>query len=492
MLISIGALQLSVVLVGVGRAKALAVLLGPAGFGIVATIDQIVMTIVQFGGFGLPFVALKFMARAHSEGMEAFRTTMATFLSVVGLLAVMAAALASAILAYHPGLLGDDLIPYRTDLEMALLGVLPLALNAFLVSALAAAQRPAVAAAFALAVALGLALCAVIGSKVGGIRGLYVATATFGVVSIPVSLAFLHRVLGLRMPGRGLGLARELRRSPQIIPYAVHVYLTLVAYSLGLLLVRYVVLADLGGAAAGLLQASLTIALTSGLVLGPMSNLYLAPLVNRNEPPERKSFQASAYAEQVALLLTAGALPLVLFPGAVLTLLYTSTFTGAASVLFLFVLWQCLYQMVNVYQQLLIGLDDVLFVAVAGVAGFGTAALLAAYVVPRLGLGGAAGALVVGAVLQGALIAARLGWRHGMNVPARFLGRAGYLLVVVVAGGVLFDAEAGTTLQAVALRGGFAIGVLGLMWLLLHPAERALIASGPRSVRARWQAGKPT
>lgn len=492
LLSSIGILQLSVVLVGIGRAKALAVLLGPAGFGVAATIDQVVLTGVQFGSLGLPFAALSFMTRSRGEGAEAFQNAFATFVSIVGVLAACTTVLAWAVLASYPSSPGDELMVYRTELQVALLGILPSALNSLFVSVLAVAQRPAAAAALALGMALGLAVCSVAGAALDGIGGLYVATGAFGIVSIPVSLACLHRTLGLRLPRRGIGLTRELRRTPQVILYASKVYVALVAYSVCLLLLRYLTLVDLGPAAAGLLQASLSVALTAGFIVAPMSNLYLVPLVNRKDPAWNKIKQANAYAGHVVVLMMIGAIPLVAFPNVVLGLLYTPAFTVAASVLFLFVVWQCLCQLLNVYQQLLIGLEDVVFTAIAAVVGLGTSALLATAFIPRLGLAGAAVALIAGAVSEGGLIAARLGLRHGMGVPARLVGQAGYLILAVVAGGALLGTRTAATLEGAALRAGFAISVSGSMWLLLRPAERALIASGPRGIRARWQAGKPT
>ena len=78
-LISIGAIQLLIMFVALVRAKVLSVLLGPSGFGVVSTIDQATLTAMQLAHLSLPFTALKFMSRRHSDGHDAFERTYASF-----------------------------------------------------------------------------------------------------------------------------------------------------------------------------------------------------------------------------------------------------------------------------------------------------------------------------------------------------------------------------------------------------------------------------
>ena len=78
-LLSIGFIQVLIILVNIGRAKVLSMLLGPAGFGIVSTIDQVVLSSVQLGGFAIPFIALKFLSHAHSESHDRLAITFASF-----------------------------------------------------------------------------------------------------------------------------------------------------------------------------------------------------------------------------------------------------------------------------------------------------------------------------------------------------------------------------------------------------------------------------
>jgi len=61
-LLSIGAIQIVIMLVALIRAKVLSVLLGPAGYGVASTIDQTVLSTMQLAHLSLPFTAMKFMA----------------------------------------------------------------------------------------------------------------------------------------------------------------------------------------------------------------------------------------------------------------------------------------------------------------------------------------------------------------------------------------------------------------------------------------------
>lgn len=87
-LFSIGVVQVLIVLVGIGRAKVLSVLLGPAGFGVVSTIDQVALTLVHLGTLSVPFTAMKFMSHSHSDGLKAFQRTYRSFLRILTLLVV--------------------------------------------------------------------------------------------------------------------------------------------------------------------------------------------------------------------------------------------------------------------------------------------------------------------------------------------------------------------------------------------------------------------
>ena len=118
-------------------------LLGPAGFGVVATIDQLVLSTVQITNLSLPFTALKFLSRSHSQGEEKFRRSYSAFSKAMGLLAIIATLVA--IVAIPPTLdhLDSQIASYREPVTIALLGIPATMLLIFLTNVLAARQESA-------------------------------------------------------------------------------------------------------------------------------------------------------------------------------------------------------------------------------------------------------------------------------------------------------------------------------------------------------------
>ena len=133
---SLGFLQVIGILITTVRSKVFALLLGPAGFGVVATIDQLVTSAAQLSNFGLPFTAMKFLSRGHSQGEAEFQKTYAAFLKAITALAMLA--MLAAILIIPPFLerLDPQLVNYRKPVMIALLGVPSTMLLVFFVNML--------------------------------------------------------------------------------------------------------------------------------------------------------------------------------------------------------------------------------------------------------------------------------------------------------------------------------------------------------------------
>ena len=93
-LLSIATLQVLTILVGIARSKGLALVLGPAGIGVAGTIDQGILTAVTFGALAMPYTAMKFMARSHSESDAEFRHTGSGFLRLLLVLSLVTAPVA--------------------------------------------------------------------------------------------------------------------------------------------------------------------------------------------------------------------------------------------------------------------------------------------------------------------------------------------------------------------------------------------------------------
>lgn len=460
-LIWIGALQVLLTLIGLGRAKALAVMLSPAGFGIVSTIDQLMVTVVQLGGLGLPFAALRYMAAAHSEGAERFQLVGAGFARTILVLGILSALLLLMLLYVRPGWMGHDLAPYVVTLRVAALTVPTTMLTIFAVHALAAAQRPIAGAALNCGAVLAIAVGGIWGLSVRGLTGFYVGAVLAGLMVVIGTATGLRAVLGVRWLGR--------RVAPQALPNVVatsaSAYVILAFASVAMLAIRYVVLSELGQAPAGLFQSCVSIALTVGAILAPLSNLYLIPILNRRSPSDDKLRAAELFISNIMLLLILGSVPIVCLPRLVLQVLYSPAFLPAADILFAFVAWQCVFQVTYVYQQLLVALDDMVTAAILALIGFAAAIGLAMLLAPRIGLIGAPVALALGMFFYAVLLRGRLALRHDMAVSSQILLRGGWTVLVVVVGGLMFRRSDELTLQGLGLRAVFAAAVLTLTCL---------------------------
>src|SRR5690242_15329252 len=327
-LLSIGVIQVVIMLIALIRAKVLSVLLGPAGYGVASTIDQTVLSTMQLAHLSLPFTAMKFMSARHSDGQEPFERTFATFFRALSLQAIVAVIVVTGLLTWRPTLFGSDLGAYRPYFVIAVLGVPAAMLNILFVNTLAAAQRGASSAMLNMLVLLALAVAAIVGVLANGIQGLYVATVATGVGTIIGSIWYLRRTLGVHVTAPTAGLLRELRASPEIVRFAMLIYVAMSVYSLTMLGTRYFVFEGLGPVGAGLLQALLGIALTVGNVMTPMNGLFFTPYVNRQLPVETKIAAADDFAGKITLLLLVAGVVVALFPRVVLTLLFSSRFVG--------------------------------------------------------------------------------------------------------------------------------------------------------------------
>lgn len=128
---SIGLLQVGGIVISALRSKLFAVLLGPAGFGIVATIDQLVTSLAQLSNFSVPFTASKFLSRSHSAREKVFKKRYAAFLCLMPGLAVVATAASAALVPWVLERIGPRLAQHRATGVNAMLGLPALLLRIF-------------------------------------------------------------------------------------------------------------------------------------------------------------------------------------------------------------------------------------------------------------------------------------------------------------------------------------------------------------------------
>ena len=487
-LLSIATLQVLTILVGIARSKGLAHVLGPAGLGVAGTIDQGILTAVTFGALALPYTAMKFMARSHSESEAEFRHTGAGFLRLLLVLSLVTAPVAYAMFTGFPGILGDDLAIYNRELRIAVVGIPPAMLLLLFVNMFAAAQRPSTGAAVNLVYLAGVAVAAIAGAYAYGITGLYVASVSVAIVLTFAGLAYLKRTLGISLADAHTGVTRQLRSDPRILGYAACFYATLLGYMLTLLIARTVVFAEVGAEAAGHLVAAFSIALALGAVFTSLNNLYLAPLVNRKADVSEKVAATGEFSAGMLVLLLPAVLPVLLFPGSFLNLMFRADFVPIADLLWWFVLWQCITVIGNAYQQVLIGVDDVAYIAVAAIVSYGSMIASMTPLAGSRGLQGIGIALCAGAGVHFALLTLRVRIKHGGRVPVRMLARLAGLASVVIASHMAFAGRHEFGAGAIGARLAFFVVAIALGWFALDREERDVAAL----IRAWRPAKDPT
>jgi O-antigen/teichoic acid export membrane protein len=384
---------------------------------------------------------------------------------------------------WRPGMFGSELVAYRRYFAIAFLGLPSLMLNVMLINALAAAQRGAAGALTNLVIGGVAAAAVVVGVILGGFDGLFITSVVAGIVTTAGVVWYLRRSARISVTAPGARLRDELRQSPEIVGYSLYVYIAVGAYLVAVLITRLFVFDALGATGAGWLQALLSIALTVGAVMTPMSGLYLAPLLNRQMPVQAKVAAANDFAAKIAPLFLLGGVAVSLFPGIALSVLFSRQFVAAAGALYLFVAWQSLHHLVNAYLQLLIGLDDVRFYAILNVVAYLCAAVAFRPLIGAYGLGGAAVALSVASVVNALGAAYRLATRFHAHVGRHVAIRGAVCVAAVVGAGALFHGVPELSPSGIGWRVAYLTAASLLLWTTMSGAERAWLRS-LRTVRA--------
>ena len=483
---SIGLVQTAVLAINVIRSKIFAVLLGPAGFGMVATIDQLVLSVVQISNLSLPFTALKFLSHSHSRGEVHFRQLYSVFFKAITLLAVVAMFVAVVTIPANLDRFDSQLAALREPVSIALLGIPATMILIYLVNVLAARQASVQSVLLtALSGAVILAAGA-IGCLLDGINGIYFATVLASTTLVLVVIVFFHYKLKLPVWSTPSGVLAELFADSRIVGITIWVYFAVASAAIQLLLARYAAITYVDAEAAGLLQACLAVSFSIGAVLGPANSLYFAPYVNRNIPASEKIEAADRFLPRLVLLYCLGGLVVLLFPKTILTILFSKHFVTAASILPWFVAWQCLYQISNVYQQLLIGLDDTRGYAAVTAGGNLVAAALCILLVGRYQLHGIAIGFVVGTLITALLTASRLQSKHNLAVPKSALALVVFAIIGFSAVAAIEQLTPELTLIGLSTRFLTAGIFLAGLWLILPTSLGVEIRAGIAAKLRTW------
>ena len=440
---AIGLIQVALILVNVIRSKVMAVLLGPQGLGVISIVDQVAQLVGQIAAFSLPFAAVKFLSLSRSKGDDSFQKTYSSILSTLFTLTCLGTAVALGLTLFFPGIMGKEMIGYRSYLIPALLAVPAVKLHGFFGQVLAAAQQPRTSSLMMLSIGIVFTTSSSIGAGLGGVGGFYWINlvASFGIVGGVIW--YLRSKLHLRLHAHGHGIRQELKQNPGILSLTSLLYVSSFTMPVSMLIARYAVLTHYSETEAGLLQAGMALAAALTQVLTPMNGLYLTPLVNRDIPAAEKMRTGVDFLSKLTLITSLVAMPLVLFGNWAILIQYSRAFLGVGSILFLFVVGQYMMQLSGVFQALIISQDDLKLYGISLAVGQLSLGLVSWLLVPAYGMNGVAFGFIVSNALVLILTYAQLARRHQLRVPAKLFLFMTYGALILLATGLVcnrFDA----------------------------------------------------
>ncbi len=482
-IVALGAIQLVTMAAGLLRSKVLAVLLGPAGVGITGVVDQVVAVVAQLGSLSVPMAALKYLTRKREESPASLARLLHALTRLLLGASSIAAAIAVVIAISRPETLGADLGSYRPALLLAIASV-PFAAAVLLQrNVLAVFQRHELAAAVALASGVALVLTSWVGIRGGGLTGLYAGNLVVNAATATFLALYVHRTLGVRRTTRGDEPAlRVLASEPGLLGFCTGTHFLTLVYPIAYLLARLTVLAHRGATEVGLMGAAYGLAIAVRIALNQANALYLTPVVNRRTSVRDRATATGEYVRVLAVLLTAGALAIVLAPRLWLGLLYTPRFLDAAPFLGAFVIAESILLVAGVYQALLIGFDDMRGYLGISAAVHGTIILVLATAGDHMDPLAIAVLFASGNVATLLLSVWRLVSRHSANEVTRSLPLVGVgILSLVVASRLGLATGAAAVFWKALVYLVLSIGLFGI----LSPEERGWILSPLRGLRSR-------
>lgn len=466
-LLTIGSLQVLAILGSFIRSKTIAVLLGPDGVGIISNIDQLIQFASYASACSIPVASVKYLSKSHSEGVVAFQRGYAAFLNALLVLSVGGMLVTAAIVTFAPGLLGRELAQARLYVLVALPAVPAMSLGGYFVNVLAAAQRPTASSVMAIVTSLMMTVATCSGILLDRIQGMYIANSIALILTTVFILFYLRKTLDLPIYNPTGNIVAEIKINRGIPVFAGTLYISTFASSFALLVARTSVLNLFGAAQAGLLQSCIAIGVAMNMVLNPTNALFLMPMVNRNMAKNDKIKATVEFQRLLLIVLCLSAMPIILFPNLVLTILYSSRFTGASQYLIYFVIAQCLMLLAGVYSVLIVGFDDLKMNVAISTFGSAILAVLSWLLAPQFGIFGVAAGFLVSGIMVFLLTLAWLTWKHEFSLPGDVKALLVYSVVAWGFAGLIFSAgDAQTTSIVLGKLGSFLVFAAGLFFFM--------------------------
>lgn len=468
----IGAAQVVGVAGGLLRMKAVAVLTGPAGVGLVGLYTSLIQAAAIAAALGSDSAGTRQIATAHSDGRDFAlgRTRRALFwgtlgLALIGLVGFFIAA------DWIARVLVDDQAQ-ANQLRWLSLGVAISVLASYPTALLTGTRRIADIARIGIGASIFGSLLACAAILIWGKDGL------LAVVLLPPAVTLFLGYVAIRRLGPAGGRAPSLREIvvewKGLARLGLAFTLTGVMSLLGHLLVRVFVQRELGTEALGHFQAAWTVSATGlGLVLGAMGTDYFPRLSAVISDPARAVRLVNEQTEVGLLLCAPLLLALLGFAPWVIELLYSAEFAPATDIL----RFQLLGDLLKVLSW------PLGFVLVARGAGstfvvtesIGTALLIALVGVgiPLIGLE----ATGVAFLITNAFYLPVVWWFGGRPIGFRWSRSVKLLAIALIATAVIVDLSSRFSAPLGAVSGG--IGVLAFGGFAIIRLSHRAEAVGP-------------
>jgi O-antigen/teichoic acid export membrane protein len=483
-LVSIGLLQFVSMLLLLARTKIIALVLGPEGVGVIATVDRVTAVIAQTLSLSLPFAALRFLPAAQRHSPDEAEALYRSMRNVAVALLALATLVCVGIAAATPGLWGKAMVSYQGALILAFAALPVIGLVPFLTNAFAATSGHVASMRFTLAHGVVFVFAAIAAATGLGVAGFYGAYALLGPALV------LAAILKLRVPAakkvrpvRSLAKAFKLPRD--VWRFAFWLFPLTFAAPYAAWYVQYSVLSLYGAGSAGILQGAIGIGLSVRTLLGAAHSIFLTPNVNRQADSAERMAWTNDFQRHMVLIFVAVLPPILLFSDIELAVLYAPPFIAAAPFVALFVAAEVITLLSGSYQALILADNRVRFHVAQNFTAQILVAAIAVVAIPRLGLTGAGLAMLSAPILMFASTILYLRRQFGVRLSAEAAHMSLLALGMLLVCGVIGSLFPGMS----AIRLGAKAAACGIVWLaaivVMPTQDRARVRATLESVLTR-------